>query len=70
MCVYIYIYIVISITITIDMIVIMPCERARLLQVSVCERKHSSGERQPLECRLSEHQIRGWREVSAVILHG
>ena len=35
----------------------------------VCEQKHSFGEDHPLEDRLSEHQIRGWRAVFAGGLH-
>ena len=34
------------------------------------EQKHSSGEENPVEDRLSEHRIGGWRAVSAAGLHG
>lgn len=35
----------------------------------VSVKKHSSGEENPLEERLSEHQIKGWRAVFAAGLH-
>ena len=39
------------------------------LPVSV-KRNHSSGEEEPWESQLEEHQIRGWRRVSAAVLQG
>ena len=38
--------------------------------IPVSLKKHSFGEESPRENRLSEHQIRGWRAVSAAELHG
>ena len=38
--------------------------------VCVCEKKHSSGEKDPWEGNCSEHQIRDWRAVSAARLQG
>ena len=36
----------------------------------VCETNHSFEEKTPWEDRLLEHQIRGWRAVSAAVLQG
>ena len=43
---------------------------AMRVMIPVSMKKHSSGKDRPWEEKPSEHQIRGWRAVSAAGLHG
>ena len=38
--------------------------------IPVSVKKHSSGEEEPLDNQLEQHQGRGWRGVSATVFHG